>query len=216
MAQFVDTNRGGKTLHFEGHIYTKIRDGSNGLRFWRCQNHKAGCLARATSEGSSVIVRREHNHPPNPAQTTTQLAIVGMRKRARDESTSINIIYDDQLEALSQEQNSADALAQLPSLESIRSSLYRARHENTPILPIHRRDVNLSTRLTKTQSGEDFLLVDDGDDKILIFATEENLRLISDADAFYIDGTFSTCPSLFFQVSLPLLTKYKYHYICYL
>ena len=172
MAQFVDTNRGGKTLHFEGHIYTKIRDGANGLQFWRCQNHKAGCLARVTSEGSNVIVRREHNHPPNPAQTT-QLAIVGMRKRARDESTSINIIYDDQLEALSR-----DALAQLPSLESIRSSLYRARHENTPILPIHRRDVNLSTRLTKTQSGEDFLFVDDGDDKILIFATEESLTYV--------------------------------------
>ena len=43
--------------------------------------------------------------------------------------------YDDQLDVISQEQNSADVLAQLPSLESIRSSLYRARHEDTPILP---------------------------------------------------------------------------------
>ena len=25
MAQFVDTNQGGKTLHFEGYIYTKIQ-----------------------------------------------------------------------------------------------------------------------------------------------------------------------------------------------
>ncbi len=91
-------------------------------------------------------------------------------------------------------------VAQLPGLESIRSSLYRARHENTPILPTHRRDVSLSTRFTKTRSGEDFLLVDDGvDDKIMIFATEENLKLMCDAEAFYIDGTFSTCPS-FYQV----------------
>ena len=148
-----------------------------------------------------MIVRKEHDHPPNQAQTTTQLAIAGMSKRAREESSSINVIYDDQLEVLSQEQNCADVLAQLPSLESIRSSLYRVRHENTPILPTHRRDVSLSPRFTKTQSGEDFLLVNDGnDDKILIFATEENLRLMSDAEAFYIDGTFSTCPSLFYQV----------------
>ena len=62
MAQFVDTNRGGKTLHFVGYIYTKIRDGANGFQFWRCQNHKAGCLARATSEGSSVVIRKGHNH----------------------------------------------------------------------------------------------------------------------------------------------------------
>ena len=111
------------------------------------------------------------------------------------------MIYDDQLEIISQEQNSADVLAQLPSLESIRSSLYRARHEDSPILPTLRRDVSLSTRFSNTRSGEDFLLVDDGDDdKIMIFATEENLRLLSDAKAFYIDGTFSTCPSLFYQV----------------
>jgi hypothetical protein len=38
---FIDTKRGGKTLHFEGYIYTKIRDGENGFQFWRCQNHKA-------------------------------------------------------------------------------------------------------------------------------------------------------------------------------
>ena len=107
MAQFVDTNWGGKTLHFEGHIYTKLRDGVNGFQFWRCQNRKAGCLARATSEGSSVVVRKENNHPPNLAQTITQLAIAQMRKRAKDENTSI---YDDQLEAHSQEQNSTDVL----------------------------------------------------------------------------------------------------------
>ena len=124
-----------------------------------------------------------------------------MRKRARDESTSINVIYDDQLEVLSQEENSADVLAQLPSLESIRSCLYRSRHEHTLTLPIHRRDVSLSGRYTKTCSGEDFLLVDNGDDdKIMIFATEENLQLMSEAYAFFIDGTFSTCPSLFYQV----------------
>ena len=41
MAQFIETNRGGKNLHFEGYVYTKIRDGANSLWFWRCQNHKA-------------------------------------------------------------------------------------------------------------------------------------------------------------------------------
>ena len=95
-------------------------------------------------------------------------------------------------------------LAQLPGLESIRSSLYRARHENTPVLPTHRRDVSLPNRFTQTMGGEDFLQVDDGDDeKILIFATEDNLRPMADADAFYVDGTFSTCPSLFYQVCFP-------------
>ena len=36
----------------------------------------------ATSEGSSVVVRKDHDHPPNPAETTNQLAIDGMKNRA--------------------------------------------------------------------------------------------------------------------------------------
>ena len=52
-----------KPLHFEGYIDTKIKDGANGFQFWRCQNHKAGFPARATSEERSVVVRKEHDHP---------------------------------------------------------------------------------------------------------------------------------------------------------
>ena len=70
-------------------------------------------------------------------------------------------------------------------------------------------DVSLSGRYTKTCSGEDFLLVDNGDDhKIMIFATEENLRSMSEVDAFYIDGTFSTCSSVFLSsISFGILMK---------
>ena len=32
MAQFIETNQGGKNLHFEGYVYTKIRDGANRRR----------------------------------------------------------------------------------------------------------------------------------------------------------------------------------------
>ena len=54
---------------------------------------------------------------------------------------------------------------------------------------------------TKTLTGENFLLRDDGDsNKILIFGTQENLLKLSELDTIYVDGTFSTCPSLFRQL----------------
>ena len=31
MAEFVTTHRGGKVLHYQGYIYTKIRDGKEGI-----------------------------------------------------------------------------------------------------------------------------------------------------------------------------------------
>ena len=92
-------------MHYEGYVYTKICASGSGLIFWRCQNHKNGYEARATSEGSSVVIRKEHDHPPNPAGTTTQLAIQEMRKRAREESTAVNTIYDDALVEISTEEN---------------------------------------------------------------------------------------------------------------
>ena len=52
-----------------------------------------------------------------------------------------------------------------------------------------------------TLSGERFLLCDDRDaDKIVMFATQENLKLLSEANSIYMDGTFEVCPSMFYQL----------------
>ena len=49
----------------------------------------------------------------------------------------------------------------------------------------------------KTLTGKNFLLHDDGDsNKILIFGTQENLLKLSELNTIYVNGTFSTCPSL--------------------
>ena len=58
MAEFVETNRGEKALHYEGYIYAKIRDGLQRNTFWRCKKCKSGCNGRARSEGSIFLVRR--------------------------------------------------------------------------------------------------------------------------------------------------------------
>ena len=97
MAEFVQTNRGGKALHYEGYVYHKIREGKEGNTFWWCQLHKSRCSGRATSGGSSVVVRNEHNHPPAHANLRKEKAVATMRKRAREE-TSVNQIYDETLQ----------------------------------------------------------------------------------------------------------------------
>ncbi len=95
MVELVHTNRGGKALNYEGYIYTKIREEKEGNTFWRCQQHKNGCSG-ATSEGSSVVVRNEH--PPAPNSLRKDKVIANMRKRARQETTSVHRIYDEVLQ----------------------------------------------------------------------------------------------------------------------
>ena len=94
MAQFVETSRGGKTLHYDRFIYIKIRNGQDGLVFRRCQQHKSGCNARATSEGTSVVVRHEQNHPQVVVTMQADRVVAKMRKRAREETTPMNRFYD--------------------------------------------------------------------------------------------------------------------------
>ena len=65
-------------------------------------------------------------------------------------------------------------------------------------MPRTRADLDLSGEWCKTASGENFILANDGDsDKIVIFGTENALQHLSEADTFFVDGTFSICPSIF-------------------
>ena len=102
MAQFVQTHRGEKALPHEGYKYLKIRDGKECM-FWRCERerHKSQCPARVTThEGSVQSSWGEHNHPPDLAANKVETAISNMRKRAREETTTIPQIYNETLQVL--------------------------------------------------------------------------------------------------------------------
>ena len=68
-------------------------------------------------------------------------------------------------------------------------------------MPHRREDVTFEGEWTQSLNGQQFLLAQDGDhDKIVIFATAENLRVLAASDELYVDGTFHTCPQLFYQI----------------
>ena len=57
--------------------------------------------------------------------------------------------------------------------------------------------------------GENFVLANDGlDDKIVIFGAVNSLRHLAEAETFFMDGTFSVCPSLFYQLFTIHIMKY--------
>ena len=59
-----------------------------------------------------------------------------------------------------------------------------------------------------SNKDESFLLYDSHDDpacnlqcgKILVFATQVNLKLLMKAHAWFLDGTFKTAPNIFYQL----------------
>ena len=54
-----------------------------------------------------------------------------------------------------------------------------------------------------TSAGSQFLPYDSGigdDGRILIFASDQGLELLSNSDHWFYDGTFKVCPEIFYQI----------------
>ena len=68
-------------------------------------------------------------------------------------------------------------------------------------MPQSRTEVHFENEWAESIDGKRFLLVEDGDDKkIIIFATDDNMKLLAEAETLLVDGTFHTCPEIFYQI----------------
>ena len=96
--------------------------------------------------------------------------------------------------------------AYLPTLPSLKP-LYRLQCKQLLPIPTTREEVHFCGEWLKTDAGENFLLVEDdqGDNKIVIFSTVYNLKLLAQAEKIYVDGAYQICPSLIPDFSLHAL-----------
>ena len=86
------------------------------------------------------------------------------------------------------------------------SGLYLIRRQKTPLLPTS-VDFDIPSRYKKSINGKRYLLADriklfngDTEQRIIVFATDEQLRLLFTSSHVMMDGTFDTCPPHFHQV----------------
>ncbi|XP_071103353.1 uncharacterized protein [Haliotis cracherodii] len=84
-----------------------------------------------------------------------------------------------------------------PSAQSAAPCTYTAH--TIPKLPKTRAEVDIAAPWRETHDGERFLLFEDGEeDKMLVFATDDQLRVLQSASI--VHGTFSACPHLWNQL----------------
>ncbi|XP_060086051.1 uncharacterized protein LOC132565428 [Ylistrum balloti] len=194
--KFVINKKGGQNLAYNGFIYRIIR-----------RNGEKSCRGSLSALNNIPVAfgRQEHNHPADHAEVVAQQIRNSITKRCLEEVRPIPAIYEEELRKLRDEEWDEDCKAvvqRLPTFNTAKSSLYRARRKETPVLPKTLSDIRLEGKWTETSTRDRFLLFDDGDqqNRIIAFATTENLRYLSTADTFYCDGTFYTWPSLFHQI----------------
>lgn len=197
--EFTTTQRGGQLLLFEGHRYQINRKGKDERIFWRC--HYRVCPGRVTTEGGNILSSKPHDHPADEIDNKVEKIKADLKKAARDKTAPIPELFNSALSQIALEEDARDVAVFMPTYSSFRSSMYRSRLKTHPPLPTVRADIELEGDWTKTKDGQRFLLRSDGDqDKILIFATDIMLQRLATAETLYMDGTFSVCPRVFYQL----------------
>ena len=181
---------------------------TNGMTF-TCSNRKSvKCKAFVVVSDDGTVVKAEdsHNHQPNPGDVKARQLRGNMRKRARDETTSMQAIYDQEKVKLLQQSSTAmaspsETASALPQYQHVKSSLYCERRKRFPLMPSTRGDIDLDGQWTTTVQDR-FVLGEDGDgvEKIIAFASNSALHALANADTYHMDGTFATTPRLFYQI----------------
>ncbi len=200
--RLIENSRGGQTLVHNGYMF-RLKMGKEESRYWYCQ--KKDCPARINTKNDNITKASGiHNHMQDQTAISVAEMKSNMRKRVRESIEPIPSIFTEMVTSVRTDADDAEAdevVKRLPTFYTAKSSLYRQRAKLVPILPKNRQDIHLEGKWTQTTTGEQFLLVDDGDEqRVLIFATRDNLMELSASSTWYMDGTFYASPSYFCQM----------------
>ena len=188
--EFISTTPGGRSLIYEGFRYHVDRRGRDGRNFWRCNNCRSFGGALTTLNGEIIST-----------WAACEAEIVALKCLDKRKKKSSSIIPKSMIE-IPATGNQEKIAAHFPTFPAIKSALYRIRRQSLPPLPQSRSQVHFEGEWTRTHSGAQFLFAEQGNEEyiIIIFTTADNIMNLSNADRIYLDGTFQTCPSLFYQI----------------
>ncbi|KAK3083881.1 hypothetical protein FSP39_004588 [Pinctada imbricata] len=200
--RYTENERGKPRLVYEDFRF-QVKSRRDDRIYWRCSVRS--CPARiSTLHMIPTEPNPLHNHPADAIQIRIMETMNEIKKRCREETKPIPLVYSEETSKLrtpAWDSSTQDMVKRLPTYQSSHSILYRQRAKLLPKLPTNLRELTLHGDWTTTTAGEPFLLVDDGtDQRILIFATQANLKYLADATTIFGDGTFYTCPDLFTQI----------------
>jgi len=201
---FLENGRGGFYLLKDGYKYS-IKSRRNDRCYWRCVNRD--CRATLTTLNNIPIsFGQEHNHPSDYLGLGAAAFINSVKKRCCEDVSPVSAIYDEELQNLrpgDADEDVENLIGRIPTFYSCKTALYHSRSKTLPKLPATRTDIDLQGEWTETLAGQNFLICDDNNDRnerIIIFATDDNLRKLSASTIVIGDGTFYTSPKQFTQL----------------
>ena len=190
--RLVSSSKGTNKLSHDGKLYIFHR----GIfkKEWRCEIRT--CKARVHSVDDWIVkMSGEHFHSKENGKEEVAIAKENLRKRARETHDNPHIAIGEETSSLSEAAKSL-----LPSQHALK--LMYKRQRTAPPIPHSVEDLELNTSDIKTISDKYFLFYDSRPEpeRIVMFATRENLDFLAMSSIWQADGTFETVPTLFTQL----------------
>ncbi|XP_063053962.1 uncharacterized protein LOC134448133 [Engraulis encrasicolus] len=176
-----------------GFTYSKKRE-TNACITWVCSKKRLQCRATVKQVGEDYTLgTQDHNHPSNPEKVATAKARALVKEAAMtDFVKGAGKLAEEALDLLNKDE---------PLPDVCRDSLARAANRARATLrPKHPADLAFQLDMGHIPNG--FLRRDiqlEGR-RHLIFATDHQLTVLSDALTWYMDGTFKTARDPFKQL----------------
>jgi FLYWCH zinc finger domain len=217
---FITSQKGKQLLVIEDYVYQRTKTTENVI-YWMCQYKDCPCRAHTNVKNEELIKHEgTHCHLPLPEKIEVRKMWNTAKERVKVEKmTSSGQIYEDQM-ARSNLSKTALAIAATSSQARkkrqraflsfsmnsfLGSALNTIRRIEMPAIPTE-VIFNIPSLYTKTTDGERFLLADrqgrhqSVTTRIVLFATDEQLRFLFRSSHILMDGTFTSTPKHFEQV----------------
>ncbi|CAF0852987.1 unnamed protein product [Brachionus calyciflorus] len=211
--EFVPSNKGGLMLFYEEHLYQKLKKpNKDGTQAWRCRDYRLKnkhCKALCyTLDNKVVAVTGQHLHQKvNKTEVIFSHAKQVIKELVKTDTAPIKKIFEKTINKTIGESQIEIAEAALfaPKYRNIEKGLYSIRHENiVPFLPKKTNEILFSgafESFQKTTNGKRFLFFDTNDsDRIIAFASDTQLGILSRSKRWHVDGTFKAAPTIFYQL----------------
>lgn len=168
---------------------------------WACTEKKCKAFLKRSRSGTLIDESKadvHSNHEPSTLSSLEKQRISnGVKRKALDD------VSERPSKLICRELDAA-ALQVLTGndVKNMRRSIYRQRRTVYPPLPQTLEELHtaLENFEMRTKQREDFLLVNNEDENIVIFSTPKNLRYLQQCKVVLMDGTFKSSPSLFYQL----------------
>ncbi|CAF1054091.1 unnamed protein product [Rotaria sordida] len=197
---FINSNKGKPLLVANNYVF-KLNKTTTTTKYWIYLNSQL------------IKTIGDHNHLPEKEKLEVREFREKVKQRAINETTPIPRIYD---EECAKAMLSDAAIAVLPSEREMNSGINKARRAITPTIPTTQL-FDIPDAYSKILQKNDFLIVDKmitRRQRILLFSSNEQMKMLFTAETILMDGTFSTCPNMFDQVYTIHAIKYDQSFPC--